>query len=108
MKLVYIAGPYRDSRGFYFSKINIDNAEKAEIYYLSNGYSVFCPHKCYGGIDGAVPEPAIMASCMEVLKRSDIVVMLDGWQDSVGARAEHDLAKSLCKEIVYGNHYAEN
>lgn len=45
--------------------------------------------------------------CMRVdltqLLKSDIVVMLDGWEDSAGAKLEHDVAETCNIEIVYSS-----
>lgn len=38
-----------------------------------------------------------------MLRVSDMVVFLEGWEKSNGAKAEHKLARSLKKKIVYYN-----
>lgn len=39
----------------------------------------------------------------QMLRASDLVVFLEGWEESVGASIEHDLAMGLHKKIVYYN-----
>ena len=42
-----------------------------------------------------------MRICFAALEMADVVAMLPNWQDSAGAKLEHDYAKYLEKLIVY-------
>lgn len=46
-----------------------------------------------------------MAVCLWHLVKCDMVVFLDNWQDSKGARIEHRVARLLGKKIIYMNRY---
>ena len=39
--------------------------------------------------------------CFAMIEVCDTVMFLDDWEDSPGAKAEHDLAKLLDKKIIY-------
>ncbi|CAK7037996.1 MAG: hypothetical protein MORG_01591 [Morganella sp. (in: enterobacteria)] len=41
-----------------------------------------------------------MAICVSMLQRCDAILMLNGWQGSEGAKAEHALAKKLGLEFI--------
>lgn len=100
MKVVYIAGKYR-SKSVYGIKENIDKAEKVAIKYWKLGYAVICPHKNTAFFDGAAPDSVWLMGDLEFIRRSDVVVMMTGWKNSVGATKEHDLAIKLRKEVIY-------
>lgn len=44
-----------------------------------------------------------MAVCLWHLVKCDMVVFLDNWQDSKGARIEHRVARFFDKQIIYVN-----
>ena len=44
---------------------------------------------------------AAMRICLSAMTKSDIVVVLPGWQDSKGASIEHDVAKQLGIPVFY-------
>ena len=94
MKLIYIAGPYRDSRGEWFVRQNIRNAEKAAEFVWQHGGVAICPHKNtagFGGLPGC-PDEIWLEGDLEILRRCDAVWLVEGWQDSTGARNEHEEA----------------
>jgi len=103
MQLVYIAGPYRAPtiRGVVE---NIQRAEKVAIRYWQYGCAVICPHKNTALMDGSVNDndhDVWLKGDLEMLKRCDVIVMMNDWQSSEGAKAEHEFAKENGIEIVY-------
>lgn len=42
-----------------------------------------------------------MPICLAMLDAADIVLMLEGWENSAGAKVEHSYAKLQGKKIVY-------
>ncbi len=48
-------------------------------------------------------EPEYMQICLAFVQVADTIYMLDGWEQSLGARAEHALAQKLDLKIVYQN-----
>lgn len=88
MKVAYIAGPYRDSRGAWYVLQNIRRAEAVALEYWRKGYAVICPHKNTALFDGAAPEETWLEGDMELLRRSDLVVVLPNWRGSEGVKLE--------------------
>lgn len=97
--IVYIAGPYRE-KCIYDTVQNIRKAEMYACEYWRKGYTVICPHKNTALLDGWEPDEVWLEGAKELLRRSDIIVMIPGWQSSKGSVAEYELALELGKEII--------
>lgn len=104
MKVAYIAGPYRADTVAGIVQ-NIRRAEEVAIKYWKLGYAVICPHKNTALFDGLLPDAFWLTGDMEFIRRlepgNDILVAIEGWEDSTGTRAEIELAEALRIEIVY-------
>jgi len=100
MRIAYVAGPYR-SDTVYGIRQNIAAAEAVALKYWKLGYAVICPHKNTAGMDGALPDVAWLSGDIEILKRCDVVVMMQGWTNSAGAFTEHDVAIKEGIEVIY-------
>jgi len=100
MKLAYIAGPYRPSNGKTVLE-NIRAAEQVAIKYWKAGYVVICPHLNSAFFDGICDDSVWLEGYLEILRRCDVVVMVQGWESSVGSCDEHSEAISFGKEIIY-------
>jgi len=92
MLMAYIAGPYtaRTREGVYE---NIARARAVALKYWWLGYAVICPHTNTGGYESEFSEECLMRGDLEFLKRCDLIVMMKGWQTSVGATAELEFAR---------------
>ena len=101
MKTVYIAGSYRSAHGTNGIHDNIEKARTAAIAFWRLGCCVICPHMNSSFMDGAVNDKAFLNGGLELLRRSDMVYFLKGWQKSSGSRLEHDEASLCGKEIEY-------
>ncbi len=95
MKVIYIAGRYRDERGEYYVRCNIREAERAALFVWMNGGVAMCPHKNTAGLGGAfgIPDETWLKGDLELIKRCDAIWMLPGWESSTGARGELDYAR---------------
>jgi hypothetical protein len=104
VKVAYIAGPFR-SPTFWGIVQNVRAAEAVALKYWKLGYAVICPHTNTANFDGAAPkeieQSVWLEGDIEIMKRCDVVVAMNTWQNSTGAKAEIALAKSLNMEIVY-------
>ncbi len=100
MKVVYIAGPYRAVTE-YGVLSNIRRAEDIAVKYWEQGCAVICPHKNSAFLGGGDRDQVFLDGDLELVRRSDIIVMCPGWAGSRGARAELQLAKALGKQIIY-------
>ena len=100
MKVAYIAGPYRSDT---ISGVveNIRKAEKVAIKYWKKGYAVICPHKNTALLDGVCDDNVWLKGDIEILKRCDVIVMMEGWETSSGALAELVFAKTNGIEYIY-------
>jgi len=100
MKVAYISGPYRaeSERGVVE---NIRAAEAVALKYWKLRYVVICPHMNTALLGGSLPDRVWLEGDFELVRRSDVIVMMNTWRTSRGAIAELALAESLGKEIVY-------
>jgi hypothetical protein len=87
-KVAYVSGPYRDNRGIHFVKQNIREAEAVALELWRMGYAVICPHMNTAFLDGACPDGVWLAGDLELLDRSDLIVMMPRHIESQGALAE--------------------
>ena len=100
MRVAYIAGPFR-SKTHWGIVQNVRAAEAVALKYWRLGYAVICPHTNTANFDGAAEDTIWLEGDKELLRRSDVVVMMNTWEKSSGARAEHALAQELNLDIIY-------
>ena len=93
MKLAYVAGPYR-GRTHNDVAQNIAAAREVAAHLWSLGYAVICPHLNSAFMSGAAPEETFLHGGLEMLRRCDLVVLVDGWQASQGTAREIEEARS--------------
>jgi intein/homing endonuclease len=88
--LVYIAGKYRGD-----VDANIAAARKVAIELWEMGHVAICPHlnTAHFEQDCHVTDGVYLSGDLDILARCDAVVMVPGWQESVGARDEYDFAE---------------
>lgn len=72
----------------------------AENDLLDRGYKVMNPAR-WGWLMKRIPYRYALALDILMMCKCDTVYMLDGWQESKGARAERRFAKSVGMEILY-------
>ena len=87
MKTAFVSGPYRAETIHGIVK-NIRNAESVAIELWKMGFAVICPHKNTALFDGICPDSVWLEGALELLRRSDIVVLAPGWGDSSGTGRE--------------------
>lgn len=93
--IVYTAGPYRAEtpEGV---EVNVRRAAQAAGQILRKGHTPLCPHTLTNGYDYPDVPPAVyLATDLDLLRRCHAILLLPGWQDSEGARAELREAKTL-------------
>lgn len=99
MKLLYIAGPYRAST-IKARDIHIAQAEAAGMMLLKrkNGWFPMIPHTNTGRFEDAIPEvgdDVYLQGTLEMMRRSDAVLLLNGYEHSSGTAGEISEAKRL-------------
>lgn len=100
---VYLSGPMSRHPNF-----NFDAFREAAEWLRPQGYSVFNPaEQGYGDGDpktGTVSDgdyQKFMREDIAAITRSDMIVMLEGWEQSKGARFELDVARKLGLKVRY-------
>lgn len=100
MKLIYIAGPLtptgKSNHAIEFLE-NVRAGLRAATELIRAGFAVFCPASDFAYWlaleDGEfIPESTIKSASLEVMKRSDGVLLLPRWPSSQGALGEYDAA----------------
>ncbi len=99
--VVYISGAYRSDsiNGIYE---NIQKARAEAIKWWKKGYAVICPHLNTAFFDGVCHDDTWIKGDLELVRRSDIIVMLPGWEQSEGAVREYHeavISELVIKEI---------
>ncbi len=99
-RVLYISGPYRAKTlsGVYD---NILTARRWAKYYWEKGYVVLCPHMNSAFMDGENTDAQFLEGDLRLLERTDAIVMIPGWKNSVGAKAELEHAKNLGMKVIY-------
>lgn len=105
---MYIAGPY-SATSILAGLENIRRGQRAATEYLLAGYAVFCPwldHQLFLQLrEGEQIDLAtIREHSMAWLSVSDMVVVLEGWEQSEGTKAEIKRAEELGIPVTYETH----
>jgi hypothetical protein len=102
MHIVYLSGKYSDSTREAIDE-NIQKARRVAIQLWEAGFAVICPHlnTAHFGDDCKCNHEDYIKGDLAPLRRSDIVVMLDNWFDSVGAKMERKEAMRYNKPLFY-------
>lgn len=104
MKIVFIAGQYIGNGNIDQIQWNILKAEKYQISLANSGIGFFCPHNHTRHFEkkSTAPEKFYKELDMTFLKCcADAILMIPGWEKSVGAKTEHDYAKESFIKIFY-------
>lgn len=83
MKVVYIAGPYR-SKDEWGVTLNIRAAEDLALRVWRMGAVALCPHKNTAYFGGAAEDEIWLDGDLELITRCDAVVLVPGWEKSIG------------------------
>jgi len=91
LKVAYVVGPYRADTINGVAQ-NIQKSRDVALRLWKLGYAAICPHSNTAFFDGACPDSVWLEGDIEILKRCDLVVLVDGWENSAGARCEVEVA----------------
>ena len=103
MKVIFIAGPYRADSQYQVGK-HIRAAENAAQMVWMWGGVALCPHlntALFEGLPGTDDDTWLQGT-MELLRRCDAVLMVPGWPNSEGAKAEREEAERLGLPVFFG------
>ena len=93
MKLAYVAGRYRGRTHNDIAE-NIAAARTVAVRLWSLGYAVICPHLNSAFMSGVAPEEVFLNGGLEMVRRSNLVVLTEGWQASQGTAREIEEARA--------------
>ena len=96
MKVVFVCGPFRGKTPWGV-ECNVHRAEAVAFRVAQEGAVPLCPHTMYRHFDGTLTDAFWLAGARELLRRSDAVVLAQGWQESEGSRGEY--AEALEREM---------
>lgn len=91
-KVAYIVGPFRASSAWGIEQ-NIRRAEEVALELWRIGYAVICPHTNTRFFQGAAPDVIWLNGDIEIMKRCDIVVAIEGYDKSEGSLKEVEIAE---------------
>jgi hypothetical protein len=103
-KLVYIAGPFR-AASQWRQEQNIRRAEEVALEVWRAGGVAICPHLNTRFFGGELPDQAWLDGDLEILRRCDALVTVDGWKSSEGAVAEVNFAETSGIPVFYSSYY---
>jgi hypothetical protein len=99
VKLVYCAGPYRAKTAWGVDQ-NISRARQWGALVACAGAYPVIPHSNTAHFDGIAEDKFWLDSTLELMRRCDAVLMMDGWKESTGSCAEKTLAESLNMPVL--------
>lgn len=94
--IIYISGRISNNPNYK------EEFKKAEGWLIKNDYTPINPTRIE---ISNLTYNQYMILGYELIKMSDAIFMLGGWQDSKGACAELSYAKSLGKKVIYQKYY---
>jgi hypothetical protein len=84
--LIYVSGPYTASTAKELAQ-NIERAKLAGLNVRAAGFVPIVPHLAVLNDDPKVfTYDKAMNECLEILRRCDAILMMDGWMDPISRR----------------------
>lgn len=100
MKLIYVAGPFRGKSTWEIEN-NIRRAEEVGAELAKQGFFPVIPHTMLRFFQGLAEDSFWLEGDLELLRRCDAVVMVPGWERSVGASKERQEALRLGIPVAF-------
>ena len=101
MKVVYVAGKYRDQHPYLIQE-HIDKAKELAKKVWAAGHAAICPHLNSINFEGLNTEQHFIDGTLELMRRCDVVLLVPNWKDSEGTKGEIAEAHKLGIP-VFGN-----
>jgi hypothetical protein len=93
MKTVYVGGPFRGKNHWDIEQ-NVRRAEQMALgIWATKRAAALCPHTMCRYYQGALEDEVWEIGLLELMKRCDALLLVDGWENSEGTLAEIKLAK---------------
>lgn len=106
LPMIYVSGPYRATTRNAIAK-NVQAAYDLAAKLWDLGASVICPHKNTEDMEGIIDLTHLLNGDFEIVRRCNAVVMLAGWEKSLGAQLERDVAIDEGVKVFYPNESLE-
>lgn len=100
LPVIYVAGPYRAATPRRVVA-NITRAQDAALAVWKMGAVALCPHSNAYLFDGEAEEEVWLRGDLELLRRSDAILMVGNWPESHGAKQEHQAAVDVGMPVFY-------
>jgi nucleoside 2-deoxyribosyltransferase len=100
MTVIYIAGPFRAANAWLVEQ-NIRRAEELALAVWRMGAAVICPHTNTRFFNGAAEDRIWLEGDLELLRRSDAVLVTPQWTGSSGTKAEIEYAMTHGIPVFY-------
>jgi len=95
--MIYISGPMTGIKDFNYPEFNRVTKELRE-----QGHEVLNPVEICNHLDNTTATwEDYMMVCLPAIDKCDTIYLLDGWEQSTGARLELKIAKEYGLEIIY-------
>jgi hypothetical protein len=93
--LIYTAGPYSQTAGVGTVEENIQKAKEVAVELWNMGYTVLCPHLNTAGFETltTLSNKDFVDRDLEMVEVCDAIVMMPGWESSLGAVRELEHAR---------------
>lgn len=100
IKVVYIAGPFSGADGWEIAE-NVHRAEQAAREVARMGAAPLTPHSIGARMAGTETYEFWCAATLELMRRADAVLFIEGWEKSRGARGEREEAQRIGLPYFY-------
>lgn len=104
MKLVYVAGPFTAPTAWQIAE-NVRAAERAGLQVACCGAMPVIPHANTANFHGTCTPEFWYAGTLELLRRCDAIVLIDGWRGSRGAVIEKETAEKRGMPVFILNYF---
>jgi hypothetical protein len=94
MKVIYVAGPFRGVNTWAIEQ-NVRKAEEVAAKVWMWGAAALCPHTNTRYFHGLAADSIFIEGTLELLRRCDAVLLVEGWEKSSGTRGEIEEAERL-------------
>lgn len=104
MKVVYVAGKFRGKSAWDIAE-NVRAAERVGLEVARAGAMPLIPHANTAHFHGEGEDQFWLDGTLELLRRSDAVMLVNDWGESEGARDEVRLAREMGMTVFHPGEY---
>lgn len=90
-KVIFVSGPFRAETAWEIEQ-NVRRVEVVTLEISRMGAIALAPHLLTRYFQDELPDEFWMTGAIELLKRSDAIFMVPGWESSIGSLAERQIA----------------